>query len=135
MKNSKLKQKTQGFVKIKTRFAGNRSKKKAAVSASNSFLSCVETSTPTDIDFFTSDTSPKFPDNVKYSRTYPQMFTDIRIFKCNNALNLATKPSISVPKRQNLVRLIFGKNELGAFLESLRHPLPTSCPTMAMANL
>ena len=48
-------------------------------------------STPTDIDFFTSDTSPKFPDNIKYSRTYPRMVTDIRIFKCNMQ---ATKPSI-----------------------------------------
>ena len=41
----------------------------------------------------------------------------------------------SVPKRQNPVRLIFGKNELGAFLESLRPPLSIACPTMAMANL
>ena len=42
---------------------------------------------------------------------------------------------ISVPKRQNQVRLIFGKNELGASLESLRPPLSIACPTMAMANL
>ena len=30
--------------------------------------------------------------------------------------------NISVPKSQNTVRLIFGKNELGAFSESLRPP-------------
>ena len=41
-------------------------------------------STPTDNDFFTSDTSPKIPDNIKYSRIYPRMVTDIRIFKYNN---------------------------------------------------
>ena len=42
---------------------------------------------------------------------------------------------ISVPKRQNPVRLIFGKNELGAFLESLRPPLSIAFPNMAIANL
>ena len=51
-------------------------------------------STPTDIDFFTSDTSPKLPNNIEYSRIYPRMVTDIRIFKCNNALKLPCKPSI-----------------------------------------
>ena len=30
---------------------------------------------------------------------------------------------ISVPNRQNTVQLIFGKNELGGFSESLRPPL------------
>ena len=42
---------------------------------------------------------------------------------------------ISVPKRQNPVQLIFGKNELEAFLESLRPPLSIAYPTMAMTNL
>ena len=42
---------------------------------------------------------------------------------------------ISVPKHQNPVLLIFGKNELEAFLESLRPPLSIACPTMAMASL
>ena len=42
---------------------------------------------------------------------------------------------ISVPNRQNTVQLIFGKNELGAFSESLRPPLSIACPTMAMAGL
>ena len=43
--------------------------------------------------------------------------------------------AISVPKRQNPVRLIFGKNELGAFWESLRPPLSIACPNVAIANL
>ena len=43
--------------------------------------------------------------------------------------------TISVPKHQNPVRLIFGKNELEAFLESLRPPLSIACHTMAMVNL
>ena len=43
--------------------------------------------------------------------------------------------SISVPKRQNPVWLIFGKNELEAFLESLRPILSIAYPTMAIANL
>ena len=42
---------------------------------------------------------------------------------------------ISAPNWQNTVRLIFGKNELGAFSESLRPPLAIACPTITMANL
>ena len=44
-------------------------------------------------------------------------------------------PHISVPKRQNPVQLIFGKNELEAFLESLKPPPSIVYPTMAMTNL
>ena len=42
---------------------------------------------------------------------------------------------ISVPNRQNKVRLIFGKNELGAFSESLRPPLSIAGPIMDFAGL
>ena len=42
---------------------------------------------------------------------------------------------ISVPKCQNTVRLIFGKNELGAVSESLRPPLSIAGPIMTLAGL
>ena len=42
--------------------------------------------------------------------------------------------NISVPKSQNTVRVIVGKNELGAFSKSLRHPLPIAWPFMAMVS-
>ena len=42
---------------------------------------------------------------------------------------------MSVPNRQNTVRLIFGKNELGAFSESLRPPLFIAGSIMTLAGL
>ena len=41
----------------------------------------------------------------------------------------------SVPNRQNTVRLIFGKNELGAFSESLRPPPSIAGSIMTLAGL
>ena len=42
---------------------------------------------------------------------------------------------ISVPNRQNTVRLIFEKNELGAFSDSLRPPLSIAGSFMTLAGL
>ena len=42
---------------------------------------------------------------------------------------------ISVPNRQNKVRLIFRKNELGAFSESLRPPQSIAGSIMTLAGL
>ena len=42
---------------------------------------------------------------------------------------------ISVPNRQNTVQLIFGKNELGGFSESLRPPLYIAGSIMTLAGL
>ena len=42
---------------------------------------------------------------------------------------------ISVPNRQNTVRLIFRKNELGAFSETLRPPLSIAGSIMTLAGL
>ena len=42
---------------------------------------------------------------------------------------------ISAPNRQNKVRLIFGKNELGAFSESLRPPQSIAGSIMTLAGL
>ena len=43
--------------------------------------------------------------------------------------------AISAPNRQNTVRLIFEKNELGAFLERLRPPLSIAGSFMTLAGL
>ena len=49
--------------------------------------------------------------------------------------NFRVNENISVPNRQNTVQLIFGKNELGAFSESLRPPLSIAGSIMILAGL
>ena len=49
--------------------------------------------------------------------------------------NLNHYMGISASNRQNMVRLIFGKNELGAFSESLRPPLFIAVSIMTLAGL
>ena len=53
----------------------------------------------------------------------------------SSVLSFLQHQCISVPKRQNPVRLIFEKIELGAFLECWRPPLSIAGPIMAFEGL